>query len=361
MSDLFFDAEFHRLIHPLTPDERTGLEMSLKAHGNLSPIIVWKETRLLLDGHNRYDICHQNSIALLPPIELSLPDRDAATVWIIDNQLGRRNLSPYVRGVLALKREGIIARQAQERQEATFPHAGQKGFQPASVVQNSVPHNSKTQDAVAALAHVSHDTIARVKVIEERATPEQKAQLVNGDVSVNEIYVSITNRPHIAANSGENEWYTRKSIIEAAREVMGGIDLDPAASAASNEVVKALRFFAKEEDGLQREWAGRIWLNPPYAQPFIARFCAKLLLEVQAGHTHEAIAFVNNATETLWFQGVMQHASAACFPKGRNHFWFPGVESAPLQGQVLIYIGSNRETFARVFAPYGFVLFKPLP
>ena len=207
MADLFFDAEFRSYIHPLTPDERSGLEANLKAHGNLSPIIVWKETRLLLDGHNRYDICHQNSIALLPPIELSLPDRDAATVWIIDNQLGRRNLSPYVRGVLALKREGIIARQAKEKQ---IEHGHTAPGRTATLSQNSDevfkdPNEGRTDTRIASLAHVSRDTIARVKVIEERATPEQKAQLGKGDKTINEVYVDIKRKGETERRNARRE------------------------------------------------------------------------------------------------------------------------------------------------------------
>lgn len=70
-------------------------------------------------------------------------------------------------------------------------------------------------------------------------------------------------KPHVAFNSGNNEWYTPKEIIDAAREVMGEIDLDPASSELANKTVRAEKFYTINSDGLTKEWHGRIWLNPP--------------------------------------------------------------------------------------------------
>jgi hypothetical protein len=109
MLDLFFDQEFKALVPPLQTAELEELEASLLKEGNREPIVVWKETRILLDGHHRHDLCHRHSIPLKPPHELSFPDRDSAKLWIIRNQFARRNLSPYQRSVLVLKLEEIIA------------------------------------------------------------------------------------------------------------------------------------------------------------------------------------------------------------------------------------------------------------
>ncbi len=161
---------------------------------------------------------------------------------------------------------------------------------------------------------------------------------------------------HVEHNSGENEWYSPSDLVEAAREVMGGIDLDPATSLVANELIKAAEIFTADDDGRAQRWDGRVWLNPPYAQPLIGEFCEKLAESVAAGAVTEACVLVNNATETQWFQTIAAVASAVCFPSGRVKFWQPGKDSAtPLQGQAVIYLGPNTEAFVMAFRSFGVV------
>lgn len=156
--------------------------------------------------------------------------------------------------------------------------------------------------------------------------------------------------------TGENEWYTPAEYVEAARRVMGRIDLDPASSPKAQQTVKARRFFAIQQDGLTREWSGAVWLNPPYAQPHIQHFAEKVVAEIGAGRVSEAIVLTHNYTDTAWFHLLESACAAICFTRGRIRFVSSSGELAsPTQGQAFFYFGQRREAFAEVFRTFGFV------
>jgi ParB family chromosome partitioning protein len=167
-------------------------------------------------------------------------------------------------------------------------------------------------------------------------------------------------KPHVANNSGVEEWYTPPNYLEAAREVLGEIDLDPASSEIAQRNVQAAAFYSIDDDGLSQEWRGRVWLNPPYTAGLIDRFCSKLVSHVMAGDVTAAITLTNNATETGWGQQLLDAASAVCFPRGRIRYLDATNQpaNAPLQGQMFCYFGSDTAAFAEWFSQFGCVLMQ---
>jgi len=186
---------------------------------------------------------------------------------------------------------------------------------------------------------IVNQTIAEAK--ENGEIPTRTAALAN---------IQQTKKPHVAFNGGNNEWYTPADIIEAARKVLGTIDLDPASSEIANQTVKATKFYTAQDDGLSHIWEGNIWLNPPYSTGLIERFADKLL----ASDFKAAIVLVNNSTDTEWFSRLAAFADAVIFPKGRVKFLKPdGTQGAPLQGQAIIYFGEQVKSFKENFEQYG--------
>jgi hypothetical protein len=219
--DIFFDNEFRNLIPALQPDERERLETSLKGpEGNRVPITIWKEKQLLLDGHNRYDICTVNNIPLKPAEELSFPDREAAMIWIIDNQLGRRNIVEYTRILLGEMRVEKVAIRNAAIQKATIPLKGQKGFQSTNDTttlvgtldnskKSSINVQKETATAVAKVSKTSRAKVYKARKIKERATKEQKDKLARGDATINQVYKAIT-QEEAKERVQKTEWPTGK-------------------------------------------------------------------------------------------------------------------------------------------------------
>jgi hypothetical protein len=155
-----------------------------------------------------------------------------------------------------------------------------------------------------------------------------------------------------------NEWSTPLEYLEAARRVMGVIELDPATNCRAQEKVKALRCFIKEQgqDGLEAEWFGNIWLNPPYGRGEAKLFLDKLITSLP--QIQQAIVLTNNVTDTKWFaETAGKYGAAFCFPDHRIQFVVPDDtrSSGNSHGQVFTYFGNNPTRFLEVFSQFGLV------
>lgn len=180
MNKIQIDQEFQAIIPPLSAEEKQQLEANIVADGCRDPLVVWGET--LIDGHNRYEICTRRGVQF-DTTQLEFPDRNHAFEWIIKNQFGRRNLNAYVRTQLALRLESVFSERAKANQGSR-----------TDIQQNSAECLTpiETRKEVAKAASVSHDTVSKVKKIEEKATEEVKAALAKGTVSINQVHTQIT-------------------------------------------------------------------------------------------------------------------------------------------------------------------------
>lgn len=161
----------------------------------------------------------------------------------------------------------------------------------------------------------------------------------------------------INQTSGDTEYYTPSFIIEAAREVMGGIDLDPASSAAANERVKATNYYTERDDGLTRQWHGRVWLNHPFTRVGNPLWIRKLITEFLAERCTAFCCITYACTSEAWFEPL--HHSAQCYLIPRTNYYLPdgSLKRGVTKGSVVSYSGVDREKFARVFKKLGAVKF----
>jgi hypothetical protein len=438
------DKEFKELIPPLSHEEFSQLEQNILTDGCRDPLVVWRLSewdpansgvplkweepdvkdrnelgeyriwknefldvsdddsvdeywchdwpRVLLDGHNRYEICTKHGIDF-EIIELEFNGKEDAADWIDRNQAGRRNATPeqlrLIRGRIynRMKKahgapEGNQNRNIQRDQIEPVERTADKLAEQFKVSPATIKRDGQLAESVEALGITEDYTKGEIKAttpeIIEAAKPVVEAKRAEKEwekesekrplapppkpepvvPAVVEAIKEELKKPHVARNTGDNEWYTPPVFIEAATAVLGGIDLDPASSEIANRTVKAKIFYTESDDGLSKDWpVGRIWMNPPYAQPAISRFCTRIVDEVSRGSS--AIVLVNNGTETQWFQCMAAECSAVCFPKSRVRFLDPeGNPGAPLQGQAIVYFGSNTKEFSKHFSQFGAIFYR---
>lgn len=153
------------------------------------------------------------------------------------------------------------------------------------------------------------------------------------------------------------EWYTPERYIEAARQVMGSIDLDPASSEMANGTVKADTYFTQDDDpdGLSQDWFGNVWLNPPYGKGS-GLFTAKLVEEYANKRVAAGVLLLNAyGFDAEWFQPLWVHP--ICFTDHRIEFYSPQRESGgPANGNIFVYLGRAEKRFAEVFGAFGSVV-----
>lgn len=158
-----------------------------------------------------------------------------------------------------------------------------------------------------------------------------------------------------------DEHNTPEFLTDAARAIMGGIDLDPMSNAIANRTIKAHQIYTKAEEGLDKPWQGRIWLNPPFSLADEA--VRKLIAEYESGQIFEAILLIKSAPDTKRHQSLYPYPF--CDLNGRIKFEAEGNKQSAPFATVLFYLGSNFARFRQIMSAHGRVhpgarLFKQL-
>jgi ParB family chromosome partitioning protein len=157
-----------------------------------------------------------------------------------------------------------------------------------------------------------------------------------------------------------SEWGTPAYIVEAAREVMGSIDFDPASSVLFNKTVKADKYLTRGDDGLSTTWYGRVWMNPPYsdykgqANEWLSRLHSQWTLGmITSGMTIFQVGTLSQPGAQLLIKSGM-----ACIFNHRVKFVsLSGVpQKSPPQSNVVVGVGINSERFRNAFRDMGVIV-----
>lgn len=198
----------------------------------------------------------------------------------------------------------------------------------------SKDQSSRWQQVAAIPTETFEAAIATSKTHQEELTTASVLQAASG------------NGMAVHYSSETPEWYTPKEIVKCTVAALGAIDLDPCSP--SKPTIPAKRWFTREQNGLSRDWSGRVYMNPPYGRE-IAEWAAKLLAEFRAKRTTEAIALVPARVDTEWFR--LFRDCAVCFVDGRLKF--SNAQSAAPFPSAAIYLGKAVPKFAKAFAAAG--------
>ena len=341
---------------------------------------------------------------------------------IINNQLQRRNLTPQEASYLRGKRYDLEKKQEGGRSDRNF-WGGQNGHPKTAeriAAETGVSAPTVRRDAQFAAAV---DTIAEIAGPETRAAilsgevqmhkhdasklitiaveaPDLIPQIASGAITIPEAKREVDQRQR--ANDTEKavvehgpaevtaaatelreplpmdgntyqpvaatmfshkslEYYTPVYILEAARQVLGTIDLDPASCAAAQLNVKAAAYYTQEQDGLAQAWYGRVWLNPPYSKTEGKSnqelWSQKLLAEYRAGNVTAAILLVKAAFGYKWFEALFDEMTV-CLARERLPFIREdgNDDGESKQGTALFYLGPDKARFYTVFQHIGRVI-----
>ena len=179
---LQINPEFQKLIPPLSNHELDCLEAEIRYWARCySPIITWNG--VIIDGHHRYAICQKHGLPFKTE-EREFPNQTEAEIWIIRNQFSRRNLQPYTRATLTFELEKRIENRRGENQYTK--ERGSVRYQ----TEAKETANWPTRKAAKA-AGLGHDTYSKCKFIAKHADEDTQSKLHSGEVTPNEVYVSL--------------------------------------------------------------------------------------------------------------------------------------------------------------------------
>nr|AGU10614.1 hypothetical protein [uncultured organism] len=256
--------ELRAYIDPLTPDEYDALERSLLAEGCRDALVLWGD--LLVDGHNRYAICTKHNLPYKTIQNERFTSIDDVHLWMIDNHLGRRSVSDFQRGILALRKKDIVLARARALEDAAAAAQANQDADAADAAaadaeRSAPPPVLATRESIAKAARVSSATIGQIEKIQREAAPELVQAVKAGEISINAAAAVATlpvDAQQAAVAGGRKELREAARLVreqkaaarppKAPKEEGGDSDSKAAGPATDSEHARLLEKIATLED-----------------------------------------------------------------------------------------------------------------
>ena len=381
-----------------------SLAQSIKQIGLLNPITIQPDGRLIA-GYHRFEACKSlgwteidATVCDLGTLESELAEIDENLIrselhWIDrDKQLARRKViyeTLYPATMHGGDRKGTITQVAKSNPNYSdlITSFTQDVANKTGLSRDTIEHSVKRAASFTAeqceilksaavpqtdatrLARLEEpDRIAVIDALAKREIKREEVKARIAQLKAGGVDLPLQKTDHdvrvksvaltTLLSSESNEWYTPASYVDAARELMGGIDVDPASCELANLRVRANKYYTKEDNGLAQSWAGRVWLNPPYGlEGGASIWTRELIARYESGLVTEAVLLVNANTEAKWFQPLYEYL--ICFTNHRIRFYnASGESSQPTQGNALIYLGKQEQRYIELFRAFGSVVRK---
>ncbi len=219
MKKLKIDPELRDLLPPLTSDEYKQLEKNIVENGfdiNF-PIMEWRG--FIVDGHNRYNICNKHNIDFIYGT-LAYETKEEVMEWMLDIQLGRRNLSPIQRIAVTEKYRPIYERQAKENQSRAVSESNRNraNSYPSNLTEldnnNFKIRENETNSKLAKIAGVKPTLYKMGAKVLSSDNEEVKKRVLSGETSISAGYKELNQKKQENENKNGESNYTTTSMSD---------------------------------------------------------------------------------------------------------------------------------------------------
>jgi hypothetical protein len=215
-------------IDPLTPDEHAALERSLLTEGCRDALVLWGD--VLVDGHNRYGICQQHGIPFQTLQSTHFKSLADVHLWMIDQHLGRRSVSDFQRGVLALRKREILSQRRLHAAAAPTAESASPAAEPGTATAPAAASEAlASREDLAKAARLSSSQVGMIERIQKQAAPELVAAVKSGTISINAAAAVATlpaQEQVSAALGGKEELQQAAKRVRETRKRVKVVDAD---------------------------------------------------------------------------------------------------------------------------------------